>query len=122
MNNNSYTDQVLYHYTSLDVLKVILNRRYIWATAIEDLADKMELVYGRDMVARRFELEASRSKIPEKSSRLLNCAACTRTLPSISEFIRCSGNEPVKENEQFEWYVACFSENRDSLRLCCITG
>jgi hypothetical protein len=115
--SDTYSGQVLYHYTSLDVLHSILKSRCIRATAIQDLADENELVYGRELVAREFEREARRNRGTAASSRFDVCAKCTRVLPDISELIRIAGHEPIQDDAKFEWYVACFSDCRDSLPL-----
>ena len=115
MNNHDYKDQILYHYTSFKGLMGILTTRCIWATLIEDLADENELVYGRDMIARQFELEARQNSGLE--TELLSCARSTRKVPNISEMIREFGAKPEHEDARFRWYVACFSARRDSLPL-----
>ena len=112
-----YSNQLLYHYTSLKGLLGILNTRCIWATAIEDLADETELVYGRDMWVRRFELEARKNHGSPLSSRLEKCAKSTKAMPDISEMIRRFDMEPKKNDSKFKWFIACFSENKDSLPL-----
>jgi hypothetical protein len=116
-DDHDCSNRTLYHYTSLEGLLGILGSHCIWATMIEDLADKTELVYGRELIARRFDLEAKRVGDPALSSKLKNCADCTRALPCISELVRRAGLKPKIDDAKYEWYIACFSEERDYLPL-----
>ena len=113
---NTKSPPLLYHYTSESGLLGILDSRCIYATAIQDLADETELVYGRELVAQRFEEVAERKSAALKA-KLMRCARSTRMLPNISALIREYGGAPKQDDTKFRWYVACFSEGKDSLPL-----
>jgi hypothetical protein len=92
--------KVLYHYTSLESARKILESRKIWASRIYFLNDASEVEYGADIVSERID---ACSRIPEHLRKFFRRGPQREE----SEFIRQARSWPT--------HVFCLSENPDSL-------
>jgi hypothetical protein len=88
-----YPDEV-FHYTTVDGLRGIIESGKIWATEAGYLNDASEYVYANDIVV------SVAAELGERLAALVN----------VAEFLRIN----PKENP-FQFYVSCFCEDRDLL-------
>lgn len=88
----------LYHYTSLDALLSILQRRSLWATNVAYLNDASEVRYGCNLMSEMVVERAKSASVPEREF-----------LDHLRAFLQ------LDVAHQLPIYVLCFSEQRDQL-------
>lgn len=88
---NPDEDGFLYHYTSLEAFKSIIENKVLWATHIEYLNDTTENSLMKTLVAKRLGELALHEKDPESMRRL---------------------KAQFETGERFAFFIACFSEDR----------
>ena len=94
---NALIPPELFHYTSIEGLRGILENRCLWATHFEKLNDSTEVVYGRKLV----------SKIIQ--DRIERCSE----LPNLILHSMLDDHESILAN--IDIYLACLCENGDLL-------
>lgn len=112
-SDQSSEPSLLYHYTTAEGLKGILESKTIWATDAEFLNDAQELRYGRDELYEALIAEADRlapesddvTAEPEYSRGIV--------MRSAAAHLRPGGMYLAKQAHSV--YVACFCENGDLL-------
>jgi hypothetical protein len=100
LSRHSSTDELkLYHYTTLEGLKGILNSRSIWLTHASTLNDPLELKYGEELIL----------NLIDKSNSMENDENIKHLLKHLSDFVK-SFNTVT-----YQSYVACFCESENLL-------
>jgi len=94
----------LHHYTDVNGLTGIIQRRALWATDIGFLNDSQEMLAGIDLIQRRCAHVAT-IEIPDKTVQ----SAVRRFYEKIPEFVK---NNLTKRNT----YIVSFSKAGDNLR------
>ncbi|MHB8335900.1 MAG: DUF2971 domain-containing protein [Ignavibacteriaceae bacterium] len=89
-------DKVLYHYTSAQVIKSILENRSFWCTDVNFMNDTLEIKYGKKIIKERLNSYL-------KNENDFNVQL---VLKSLVQFV---------DNNVYDTYIACFSEEDDIL-------
>ena len=97
--HNEPEDLILYHYTSLEGLKGIINNRSIWATHTSTLNDPMELKYGKNLI-----LEAINESTNGEKDDIIK-----QLLRHLSAFVNAF------DTLFYQTYVACFCKSENLL-------
>ncbi len=92
-------EDVIYHYTTEEGLRGILESQCLWATHFQYLNDTEEIQHILK------QIEIYRRKLPKTETREFFCNFAVET---ISEFYLS------KEKKKADFYVTCFSEDADS--------
>ncbi len=97
---HSYTDQlVLYHYTTLNGLKGILQTKSLWCTDTSSLNDPMELRYGKKLIT-------------DKLNEIIEIEENMLIKDLLSELI---GYVNVFDTNLYRVFIACFCEDDNLL-------
>lgn len=97
--------ELIYHYTSAEVLTKIVDNQHLWATHLEYLNDSRELAFGLEVIERAFEYADETHKYSDP--RQVKAVQFFRAELSKRESTGSAAVEPR--------FAACFSERGDSL-------
>jgi hypothetical protein len=99
------TDTILFHYTSIEGLRKIINSKSIWATNVLYLNDASELNYSIKLL--KEEINNLKSKLEISKSGLFKLSFLDNIIGNLNDYIL----KPMP----FSFYVSSFSEEKDLL-------